>query len=143
MTALDERDARLKRGDELWKQLCAGLDSHLHEPVGPNTDWTGHEVYAHFARWQQQTLDAVRAILAGRQPRNVEGTEEEINNRWRAEDRASDTATVRQQCLDTRVELRTLMAGLSEEQWSIWGRQSFDDIDGSHYTHHIAALGKP
>ena len=122
MTALDERDARLKRGDELWEQLRTGLDAHLHEPVGPRTDWTGHEVYGHFARWQQQTLDAVRAILAGRQPRNVEGTEEEINDRWRAEDHGADAATIRQQCLNTRTELRALMSGLSEEQWSIWGR---------------------
>ena len=137
----DDREAMLRRGDELWERLAAALDASMHVPLGPSTDWTGHDVYAHFARWQAHAADELRWLVAGEKPIPIEGDENAINERWAAEDRALPHDVVRERCLATRQELRSLLESLSVPQWDRFGRRCSIDISGEHYQHHLAAIG--
>jgi Mycothiol maleylpyruvate isomerase N-terminal domain len=135
------RDADLRRGDALWEQLRAVLDANLAGPVGPTTEWTGHDVYAHFGRWQEVSLATARELLAGRLPPPAEHDEDALNNRWRDEDRTVPTEVVRERCLRTRAELRELLMSISNEEWRLWGTKVAADISGEHYAHHLADAG--
>jgi hypothetical protein len=137
----DGRDADLRRGDALWEQLRATLDAHFDAPVGPTTDWTGHDVYAHFGRWQEVSLATARELLAGRRPPDAEEGEDVLNNRWREEDRGLTAEVVRERCLRTRTELRDLLMSISNEEWSRWGIKVAADISGEHYAHHLVDAG--
>lgn len=139
---LDQRGSRLARGDEMWRKLSSALDERLHEPVGPGTDWTGHDVYAHFARWQQESIDTARALLAGVSPAEAAEHEDVLNMRWREEDRDLATDVVRERCLRTRDELRSILLELDDGKWAAWGEAVADDINGGHYAHHLAAIGE-
>jgi hypothetical protein len=134
-----EREAALRRGDELWARLRRVLDARLHSPLGPETDWTGHDVYAHFARWQADAAEQLRRHLAGQPQLTPEADEEALNMRWRAEDRALPTEVVRERCIATRNDLRDALLHLDTEQWRRFGRFAAADIDGEHYEHHLAA----
>jgi len=129
----------LAHGDVLWARLCAALDASMDEPV--NADgWTGKDVFAHFARWQQHTIDDLRALRDGRAPSPVDGEESEINDRWHAEDRSLTAPAAREGCIATRDELRSLLMSLSDEQWERFGRACSPDINGEHYDAHLRAI---
>ncbi len=140
MTSNEGREAVLARGDALWKELRVSLDAHLLEPVGAATDWTGREVYAHFARWQGKTIAHLRDVLAGRNLAGPEEDENVLNDRWRAEDQTLATSIVIERCLSSRAELRALLLGLRDEQWRTFGHLFAPDINGEHYEHHLSAI---
>jgi hypothetical protein len=137
-SVLEARDAALARGDALWQRLQRALDARPDRPLGPDTAWTGHDVYAHFARWQAHAAESIRCMLEGRPVPPVDGDENEVNERWRTEDRALSTDDVRARCLSTRDELRALLAGLDEAQWRRVERYlAAQDVTGEHYRHHL------
>jgi len=138
MTSAPDRDSTLARGDEQWQRLRAALEARLHEPLGPDTDWTGHDVYAHFARWQDNAIAAMHKLAAGQRPDEATEQEDVLNVRWRTEDRALPTEAVRERCLASRAELREMLTALSEKRWAAYGHICAADIDGSHYAHHLA-----
>jgi hypothetical protein len=136
----DTRDARLRRGDELWKGLQAALDENLDTPLSNMTDWTGHDVYAHFARWQEFAISELERRLA-RRPLTTLGVDvDALNMRWRDEDRALPTQVVRERCLRTREELAAHLRRLSLDDWQQHGRHQSMDVDGEHYQHHVDAI---
>ena len=138
MTQTD-RGSVLAHGDVLWERLRAVLEASMDEPV--NADgWTGKDVFAHFARWQQHTMDDLRALLDGRTPSPVEGGENEINDRWHVEDRGMPPDVARERCIGTREELCSLLVSLSDEQWDRFGRAFSPDINGEHYDAHLRAV---
>lgn len=141
VTAIDERDALLQRGDELWGRLRRALDRHLSEPLAPSTDWTGHDVYGHFARWQANTIADVRRLIVGSWERREDEDEDVINDRWRDEDRDVPADVLRKRCLSSRQELRSLLCTLDEKQWALFGRAASADINGEHYLHHLRVAG--
>ena len=135
----DDREARLQHGDELWARLRQVLDAHLHEAIGTSTDWTGHDVYAHFARWQSHAAETLRRIARGEPAPPVEGDENEVNERWRAADRSLSTESIRTRCEETRQDLRSVLLSFDAEQWARLGRYiSAEDVTGEHYEHHLA-----
>jgi hypothetical protein len=140
MAVIEEREAQLARGDALWEDLRMGLEAHQGKLLGPGTDWTGHDVYAHFTRWQELTIRNLREALAGRRPQRMDEDEETVNMRWRQEDRRLSTNDMRERCLASRRELRDMLAAMPAEQWSAWGYRFAPDIDGEHYEHHLAML---
>jgi hypothetical protein len=85
-TALEEM---LARDQAEWDALAALLDAHpggpVHDPESPA--WEARHVYAHLARWIDNSMDDFEAALAGRpKPAAPPGTDDEVNARWRAED---------------------------------------------------------
>jgi hypothetical protein len=133
-----ERDAALQHGDALWSRLRAALDACPEVPIGTDTDWTGRDVFAHFARWQQLTMEGLQAVLQGGKPAKAEADEDTLNARWRAEDSPLPFDVARARCIATREELRGMLAKLSSAQWASFGHLFAPDINGEHYEHHIA-----
>ena len=140
MNTTTDREHRVKRGDTLWTELRAELDAHPHGPLRVGLDWTGHDVYAHFARWTSHAATCVRAILACERPPLFDEDEDALNERWKAEDRDFPTDVVRERCLSSREDLRSLALGFTDEQWEQFGEFSTQDINGSHYDHHLRAI---
>ena len=70
--------------DALVVTLVAHPDESLHDPASPT--WTSRDVYAHLARWMEVSTDHLASELAGRAHERIEGTDDEINARWQAED---------------------------------------------------------
>jgi hypothetical protein len=138
-----ERDRMLREGDLLWERLRARLDACIDRPLDSADPggWRGQDVYAHFARWQQATIDAVSALLDGRLPEPPSEDEDTLNDRWAIEDRALSAEEARTRCLATRDELTGLLAGLDGAQWERFGRLCSPDISGEHYAHHLRAAG--
>lgn len=138
----DDREARLHHGDALWARLTPILDTHLDEPIGPSTDWTGHDVYAHFARWQSHAAETMRRVAAGKPAPAIDGDENEINNRWRAADRSLSAEEARARCEASRRELREAFLAFDADQWTRLGDViTAEDITGEHYEHHLADAG--
>jgi hypothetical protein len=131
----------LDEGAELWSRLDSLLQeregrARLHAE-GP-TDWTNRDVYAHFARWIGFTIEQVQRKAAGLDwlpP--IPGTDDEINERWAAEDRALTVAQARAWSMQSIETLRRLMLDLSIDQWTRFGKKCIDDIGGEHYRAHI------
>lgn len=140
VSSVEERDAALTCVDQRWDELRAALDSHLLEPAGDGTDWTGREVYAHFARWQAKTIADLSETRAGRGPSPPEEDESVLNDRWRAEDRSLDAGVVIERCLNSRAELRSLLMSLRDDQWRTFGHLFAPDINGEHYEDHLSAI---
>src|SRR5581483_12010575 len=99
MTAAD-RETMLAHGDALWAKLRAALDASIDAPAN-TSGWTGKDVYAHFARWQQHTINDLLAVLESRPLPRLEAEEDVINDRWREEDRSLPPDTVRERCVST------------------------------------------
>lgn len=137
---LDDREAMLSRGDALWERLRAALDERIDTGAYATHAWTGHDVYAHFGRWQAHAHGELRRVLAGERLSPVDGDENAINDAWIAEDRALPTSVVRDRCLRTRQDLRDALTTLTPEQWDRFGRLFSPDINGEHYEAHLADL---
>jgi len=140
--AAKDRAATLAHGDAEWERLRAALDARMNEPLGPATDWTGHDVYAHFARWQEQTIRDLRTVLAGHAPEPPKEDEDTLNRRWRATDRDLPDHVVVRRCLESRARLREMLMALDERQWADFGHLFAPDINGEHYEHHLAMCAK-
>jgi hypothetical protein len=128
-------------GDALWDELRLELDERLTEALGPGTDWTGHDVYAHLARWQEISIASLRKLMAGEAPEPAEADDDTLNNRGHDEDRTLPVAATRERCIATHEHLRSLLLGLSEDEWREFG-VFFDDATGPHFEHHLAMIGE-
>jgi hypothetical protein len=140
--AVRDRAATLAHGDAEWARLRAALDARMDQPVGPATDWTGHDIYAHFARWQEQSIKDLRTVLAGRAPEPPKEDEDTLNRRWRAADRDLPDRVVVRRSLESRATLREMLTALDVPQWQRFGHLFAADIDGDHYGHHLAMCAK-
>ena len=80
--------AMLSEDRKEWAALTAVLEEHaersLHGRGSPM--WTAADVYTHLARWMSRSTDDLEARLERRTLTPLEGTDDEINARWQAED---------------------------------------------------------
>ena len=111
----------LQRDREEWQKLVALLDAH---PVGPvhdpeSAEWEARHVYAHLTRWIDKSMDDFEAVLEGRDPSSpLEGDDDAINARWRAEDAAIEFVDARRLAhLACERRLR-LIESVPDESWS-------------------------
>jgi hypothetical protein len=122
-----------------WQALVAALDAHpdgpLHDPQSP--EWTARDVYAHLARWINNSMDGFDSWLANRTlPPPPGGNDDEINARWQAEDSGLtlDEARARaQQAFDRRI--RAIESAPADR----WDRvlEATANADGAeHYRNH-------
>ena len=81
-----------------WEALVAVLEAHpeesLHDASSP--PWTSRDVYAHLARWIEHSTAKLEARLAGRTLPQLEGSDDEINARWRQADSGLSLGEARQ-----------------------------------------------
>ena len=141
MNITDEREALLQRGDELWSELAVALDASIDRALRPSTDWTGHDLYPHFARWCAHAAGETWRVLAGEASQPIEGEGHEINERWRAEDRPLAPEILRAQCADAREVLKTVVRSLSADQWRAFGSDCAQDVSASHIEPHLRMIG--
>jgi hypothetical protein len=122
-----------------WSALVAALDAHptfpLHDPESPT--WTARDVYAHLARWINNSTDAFDSWLANRTvPASPEGDDDTINARWQREDSGLtlDEARARaQQAFDRRI--RAIEAAPADRWDPILGATAHAD-GAQHYRNH-------
>ena len=92
-----ELSAMLDHDRAEWDALAAALEAHpddsLHDPASP--PWTSRDVYTHLARWMEVSTSHLESELAGRAHERMEGTDDEINARWQAEDSGLSLAEAR------------------------------------------------
>jgi hypothetical protein len=110
----------LERDRAEWARLTALLDAHpdavIHEPGSP--PWTARDVYSHFTRWINHSTDDFEANLAGRTLARPQGTDDEINARWQAEDASLSLEEARQRAhaaLERRV---AAIEGAPPDAWT-------------------------
>ena len=80
-------EAMLARDRAEWQALVRVLEARpghsLHDPESPT--WNSRDVYAHLARWMEQSTAHLEAALVCSSFAPVEGTDDEINARWQSE----------------------------------------------------------
>ncbi len=123
-----------------WAALCSALDAHpdgaLHDPESPT--WTARDVYAHFARWINNSTDGFDCWLVNRtMPAPPEGNDDEINARWQLEDSGlslDEARALAQQAFERRV--RAIESAPADR----WDDPMLDAIahadDAEHYRNH-------
>lgn len=128
------------RGDRAeWEALCAVLearpDEALHDPESP--DWTARDVYAHLARWMERSTSEFEGWLAtGTLLPKLEGSDDEINARWQAEDGGMtlDEARERAQAaFDRRI---AAIASVPAERWDAVAEACARADGAEHFGNH-------
>jgi hypothetical protein len=139
----------LREDRDEWAALAAALDARpdgpLHDPESP--EWTARDVYAHLARWINNSTDGFESWLANRTlPPPPPGDDDEINARWQAEDSALtfDEARARaQRAFDRRVRA---IESAPADRWDDALEALAHADDAHHYRAHrsyIAAGTRP
>lgn len=154
MAVPPDREQFLRQGDELWDALWAKLgalsDEQLARLGASGPQWSGTDVLAHIARWHDHALEGISAIVEGREPISRSDFDD-WNARWFAEDSALTAAQARDRCRQSREQLRSFLAGLSDEQWAgsthTWSDGVTEHIHGwaetnmgEHYREHLDEL---
>ena len=117
-TALEEM---LSRDLAEWDALTTILDTHpggpVHDPESP--EWEARHVYAHLARWMNNSMDEFEAA-AGRRPKPPAppGTDDEINARWRAEDSDVTLEDARKRARDAYDRRMRLINSVPMDAWN-------------------------
>lgn len=126
----------LRKDREEWSALTALLDADPGRRVHQDGhDWTARDVYTHFARWLARSTDQFEATLDGRALPQLEGTDDEINARWQAEEANLSLEEARagaQREFDRRLRV---IESLPEDSWTepLWAIAHADGWE------HIAA----
>jgi hypothetical protein len=131
--------AMLREDREEWRALCAVLDAHpegpLHDPESPA--WTARDVYTHLARWMERSTEALGAWLAdGSVLSPLDGTDDEINARWQAEDSGLSLDEARAQAQRAFDRLHQAIEAVPLDRWDAMV-EAIARADGSeHYRAH-------
>jgi hypothetical protein len=141
MTA-DEMAEMAREDRDEWAALVAALDAQsgslLHDTASPA--WTSRDVYAHLARWIEETTAALSEQLAGRTRPPIPGTDDEINARWQLEDsrlRLADARTWAHQAFERR--LATIEA-VPRDRWDESLKRIARGDGAAHYRAHRIAI---
>jgi hypothetical protein len=118
-----------------WEALVLDLEAHpdvpLHDPETP--EWTARDVYAHFARWMQNSTDGLEAYVAGRpRPPATEGSDDEINARWQAEDSGLSLDDARARAEEQFERRIRVIESVPADRWDKIV-EAFARADGAHH----------
>jgi 6-pyruvoyltetrahydropterin/6-carboxytetrahydropterin synthase len=132
----------LTEDDGAWAELTGVLDAHpdvnLHAPG--SRPWNSRDAYAHLARWMEYSTAALKAVVAGHPAPALDGTPDEMNERWQREDTALSLPEARQWAVHAREERKRAIRGLPTSKWG--GEvEKYARFDGAqHLAHHLAYL---
>jgi len=131
----------LREDREEWEALCAVLDAHpegaLHDPESP--EWAARDVYAHFARWINHSTEAFESWLATRAlpEKTLEGSDDEINARWQAEDSGQSLAEARESAQQAFERRMRAIESAPADRWGDKILEATAEADGArHYRSH-------
>ncbi len=122
-----------------WDALVSLLDAHpgesLHDPASPR--WTSRDVYAHFARWFNHSNACIEACCAGSELPSLEGSPEEMNERWQREDSRMSLDDAREKALAAFERRMEIISSIPPDKWN----EELEKIacyDGAaHYSMHL------
>ena len=111
----------LRRDRDAWDKLVTVLDSHpggpVHDPESP--EWEARHVYAHLARWINNSMDDFEALIEGRpMPAPPEGADDAINARWRLDDATIDLSQARERAHSAYERRLGLIESVPEGRWT-------------------------
>lgn len=121
-----------------WEALVLLLEAHpdvpLHQPESPA--WTARDVYAHLARWMENSTGGLEAWLDGRINPPIGGTEDEINARWQKEASGLSLDAARERAEQQFERRISVIEAIPAERWDD-AIESFAHADGAqHYRAH-------
>lgn len=133
---LQEKDAAS------WQRLTTYLDAKPEGRVhGDDSDpWTSADLYAHVARWLDHSSDLLEAQRDGALKPETDGTTDEINARWQAEDAGIDLTTARPRAIAAHDRYLLAVSSLPLDRWN---KELDDDAmyDGwDHYDQHLGYI---
>lgn len=126
----------LRRDREEWAALTALLDANPNRVVHQDGhDWTARDVYSHFARWLDRSSLHFDATVRNETIPPLEGTDDEINARWQAEDATLSFDEARARAQREFLRRVQLIEPLPEDRWTepLWAIAHADGWE------HIAA----
>jgi len=135
-------DRMLTEDDEAWADLTAVLDAHpdvnLHAPG--SKPWNSRDTYAHLARWLEYSTGALKAALGGHPAPELDGTPDEMNDRWYAEDAGLSLEEARQWANHAYEERKRAVRNIPPSKWG--GEvEKYARFDGAqHIGHHLAYI---
>lgn len=125
-----------------WASLNAVLDAHpegtVHAPDTP--PWNARDVYAHLARWIIHSTAGLEAWLEKRVLPSPEGTDDEVNARWQAEDAGLTFAEARERAHAAYERRIRVIGGIRPDRWDqgLWAWANGDGWE--HYAGHRRAI---
>lgn len=142
----DAGAAMLREDRAEWDALCAVLDAHsdapLHDPESP--DWTARDVYAHLARWINNSTDAFDSWLVTRTlPAAPEGNDDEINARWQAEDSGLTLDEARSRAQQAFERRTSAIESAPSERWDPILEATANADGAEHYRNHRRYIALP
>lgn len=122
-----------------WQRLTAYLDAkpegHVH---GDDADpWTSAGVYAHLARWLDHASDLLEAQRDGASKPAANGTIDEINARFRAEDAGISFAGARSLAVAAHDRFLSAIASLPPALWNTELENTVRYDGWDHYDEHL------
>lgn len=139
---MDVRDVQsmLREDRAEWEALVALLEARggresVHADSAPS--WTIRDVYAHLARWIAHSTGDLEGWLEGRPIASLDGSDDEINARWQAEDSALDVATARERAQAAFDRRARAIEAVPAERWGDAVLEKIARADGAeHYRAH-------
>lgn len=129
--------AMLGRDHEEWGALVATLDERpegaLHDTNSPA--WDARDIYSHLARWINHSTDDLEARLAGRALAPLDGSDDEINARWQAEDSALTLAEARDRA---HIAFDRRIAAIEVVPPRCWNRELIAVARADGYQHYVS-----
>ena len=129
--------------EDLWQRLSdrlKELSEDAAESRGRAGTWSVKDVWAHIARWDDQSRAVIEAHRAGRRdaPEGLDTDYRTLNARWLAEDADLSASDAETRFRDSFRAYRALLRSLSAEEWDDVVR---DELRSTleHYRDHLAA----
>lgn len=129
----------LERIETTYAQLLNELQSLSDEELltrGVTGKWSGKDVMAHVARWEDTAAEAIELHLRGER---IEGNYRDIeawNARWAEQDRDVRLDRIKQRFEESHRRLMDLLHRLSAEQWDRYIQAWVNGATWHHYEEH-------
>jgi hypothetical protein len=122
-----------------WQLLVATLDAHFDKALHgtPANPWKSQDVYAHLARWLENSNRDMNAYLQGHNLSPPIGNTEELNALWQMEDCHLSLADARFKAHQAFDERLRILHSIPLEKWD-FKLEKLAEYDGAeHYKAHL------
>ncbi len=124
----DETLRALEEGHSRLTQALAGFSDQVMGTRPLTGDWTGTDLLAHVARWENTCADYLAEVAAGRPISRLPGTSEQLNAGYYDADRSLSLDQARAAESASFGRVRSAVLGLSDEQLNLKMRGPWPEI---------------